>query len=177
MCSNPPRFLNSIKIYVPIKKTNWNTTISSFFVSNVIKHSLSSVNSIWSSARSHLPKTVYDFTIRQINNSLPAYKIWQWRGLSQNPDCFFCLNPESLLHIVAGCQDYLDRVTWGQDSIFNVIANSLQPVINDRSSLYADVNGFLSPSIITGENYLLFLILMTKCLYVLELTVRFQSNL
>lgn len=126
MCSNPPRFLNSIKIYVLIKKTNWNTTISSFFVS---KHSLSSVNSIWSSARSHLPKTIYDFTIRQINNSLPAYKIW--RGLSQNPDCFFCFNPETLLHIVAGCQDYLDRVTWGQDSIFNVIANSLQPVIND----------------------------------------------
>ena len=174
MCSNPPRFLNSIKIYVPIKKTNWNTTISSFFVS---KHSLSSVNSIWSSARSHLPKTIYDFTIRQINNSLPAYKIWQWRGLSQNPDCFFCLNPESLLHIVAGCQDYLDRVTWGQDSIFNVVTNSLQPVINDRSSLYADVNGFLSPSTITGENYLLFLILMSKCLYVLELTARFRFNL
>ena len=52
-------------------------------------------------------------------------------------------------------------------------------VINVHSSLYADVNGFLNPSIITGENYcpdLLFLI-QSKCLYVLELTVGFESNL
>ena len=40
-------------------------------------------------------------------------------------------------------------------------------------------NGFLNPSIITGDNYrpdLLFLI-QSKCLYVLELTVGFESNL
>ena len=46
---------------------------------------------------------------------------------------------------------------------------SLQPIINVHSSFYADVNGFLNPSIITGENYrpdLLFLI-HSKCLYVL----------
>ena len=44
---------------------------------------------------------------------------------------------------------------------------------------YADVNGFSSPSIITGENYrpdLLFLI-QSKCLYIVELTVGFESNL
>ena len=38
------------------------------------------------------------------------------------------------------------------DSILNFIAKSLQPVINVHSSHYADVNGFLNPSIITGEN-------------------------
>ena len=100
-------------------------------------------------------------------------------GLSQSPDCSLCLNPESLLHVVAGCQQYLDRFTWRHDSILNFIAKSLQPVINVHSSLYVDVNGFLNPSIITGENYrpdLLFLI-QSKCLYVLELTVGFESNL
>ena len=59
------------------------------------------------------------------------------------------------------------------------IAKSLQPVINVHSSLYAGVNGFLNPSIIAGENYrpdFLFLI-QSKCLYVLELTVGFESNL
>ena len=56
---------------------------------------------------------------------------------------------------------------------------SLQRVINVHSSLYADVNGFLNPSIIAGENChpdLLFLI-QPKCLYVLELTVGFKCNL
>ena len=81
--------------------------------------------------------------------------------------------------IITGCQQYLDRFTRRHDSILNFIAKSLQPVINVHSSLYADVNGFLNPSIITGENYrldLLFLI-QSKCLYVLELTVGFESNL
>ena len=100
-------------------------------------------------------------------------------GLSQSPDCSFYLNPESLLHVVAGCQQYLDRFTWRRDSILNFIAKSLQPVINVHSSLYAKVNGFLNPSKITGENYrpdLLFLI-QSKCLYVLELTVGFESDI
>ena len=100
-------------------------------------------------------------------------------GLSQSPDCSFCLNPKSLLRIVAGCQHYLDRFTWRYDSILNFIAKSLQQVINVHSSLYTDVNGFLNPSVITGGNHrpdFLFLI-QSKSLYVLELTVAFESNL
>ena len=150
-----------------------------YYYYNVIKYSLSSVNSIWSEAESHLPKNIYNFTIRCINNSLPTRKNMARWGLSWSPDCSFCLNPESLLHVVAGCQQYLNRFTWRQDSILNFIAKSLQPVINVDSSLYADVNGFLNPSIITAENYrpdLLFLI-QSKCLYVLELTVGVESNL
>ena len=83
---------------------------------------------------------------------------------------------ESLLHVVAGCQQYLNCFTWRHDSIVNFIAKSLQPVINVHFSLYADVNGFLN---LPSENYrpdLLFLI-QSKCLYVLELTAGFESNL
>ena len=62
--------------------------------------------------------------------------------------------------------------------MLNFIAKSLQPVINVHSSLFADVNGFLTPSIITGENYRpdLFFLIQSKCLYVLELTVGFESD-
>ena len=58
------------------------------------------------------------------------------------------------------------------------IRNQQQHRLKSKSCLYADVNGFLNPSIITGENYrpdLLFLI-QSKCLYVVELTVGFESN-
>ena len=82
-------------------------------------------------------------------------------------------------HIVSGCQHYLNRFTWRHYSIFNYIANSLQPAINDRFLLYANVNGFSSPSIITHDNYRpdrLFLI-QSKCLWNLELTLGFESNL
>ena len=160
-------------------KVQHHLTSQGFFFSNVIKYSLSSVNSIWSEAQSHLPKNIYSFTIRYINNSLPTRMNMARWGLSQSPDFSFCLDPESLLHVVAGCQQYLDRFTWRHDSVLNFIAKSLQPVINVHSSLYADVNGFLNPSIITGENYRpdLLILIQSKCLYVLELTVGFESNL
>ena len=128
------------------------------------------------------PSLIYSrrfFTIRYIHNSLPTRKNMARWGLSQGPDCSFCLNSKSLLRIVAGSQHYLNRFTWRYDSILNFIAKSLQPAIDVHSSLYADVNGFLNPSIITGRNYrpdFLFLI-QSKCLYVLELTVGFESNL
>ena len=50
---------------------------------------------------------------------------------------------------------------------------------NDGSSLYADVSGFMIRSFITSDNDrpdLLFLI-QCKCLYILELTAGFESNL
>ena len=79
--------------------------------------------------------------------------------------------------MVAGCQSYLDRFTWRHNSILNFIANALESV--DETTLFADLHGFRSPSILTGETYrpdLLF-----SCpngtLYVVELTVGYESNL
>ena len=101
-------------------------------------------------------------------------------GLSQSPDCSFCLNPESLLHIVAGCQQYLNHFTWiGDTTQFLISLSSNFNQYYVHSSLNADVNCFLNPLIITGENYrpdFLFL-MQSKCLYVIELTVGLESNL
>ncbi len=105
--------------------------------------------------------------------------MFKW-NLTQSPDCSFCLKPESLLHVVAGCQHYLERFTWRHDSVVNFIATSLQPIIDSRSSLYADVNGYTSPSVVTGDSYrpdLLVHLQASDCLYVIELTVGFESNL
>lgn len=122
-----------------------------------------------------LPKNIYKFTILYINNSLPTRKEYYKWGLSQSPDCTFCLNPESLLHTVS----LVHHFTWSHDSILNFIANSLRPVINDGSSPYVDVNGSPSPSMISGGNFRpdrLFLI-QSRCLYILELTVGLEPNL
>ena len=53
-------------------KLQHHLTSKGFFVSIVIKISLSSVNSIWLEAQSHLPKNIYNFTVRYINNYLPT---------------------------------------------------------------------------------------------------------
>ena len=109
MFTNPLR--KFLKVSVLIKRINCSTTehlkVSfSRMLSSIHCHLL-----ILFGQRSHLPKNIYNFTIRYFNNSLPTRKnIARW-GLSLSPDCSFCLNPESLLHIVAGCQQYLDRFT------------------------------------------------------------------
>ena len=147
------------------------------FFSSIMKFSLSQVNTIWSSCQSKLPKNIFNFTIRYINNSLPTRRNMTKWGLSPSIECSFCLLPESLLHVVAGCKFYLDRFTWRHDSILNFIANTLQS--SQSSTMYVDLPGFISPSVVTGDKYRPDLLLTTKdnCLYILELTVGYETNL
>ena len=114
-----------------------------------------------------------------INNALPTRKnLLKW-GLSSTSDCSSCLQPETLLHVVAGCKTYLDegRYTWRHDSVLNFLASTLSAIQN--STLYVDLPGFMNPSAVTGDSFRpdLLLTIGKKCLYILELTVGFESNL
>ena len=151
------------------------------FFSNIIKNSTLAFNSLWSSVQSKLPKGIFNFTVRYINNSLPTRKnLVKW-GLSSSPDCSFCSCPcpESLLHVISGCKAYLDegRFTWRHNSVLNFITSSLLNV--ERSKLYVDLPGFISPSVITGDQLRpdLLLAIENKVLYILELTFGFETNL
>ena len=147
------------------------------FFAHASKFSLSRFNAIWSAAQSNLPKNIFNFTIRYINNSLPTRKNLSRWGLASNIECSFCLYPETLLHVVAGCQSYLERFTWRHNSILNFLAKTLQST--NVAQLYADLPGFKCPSIITGDTFRPDLLLLTpnKSLYVVELTVGFETNL
>ena len=81
------------------------------FFSHATNFSLSQFNSLWSSAQSKLPKNIFNFTIRYTNNCLPTRKNLAKWGIISSPDCSFCLCPETLMHVVAGCQSYLERFT------------------------------------------------------------------
>ena len=66
-------------------KLQHHLTSQGFFFSNVIKYSLSSVNSAWSEAQSHLPKNINNFTIRYGTLSTPSLHvktrtIWRQSG-------------------------------------------------------------------------------------------------
>ena len=126
-----------------------------------------------------MPQNIFNFIIRYLNNTLATQKNLKKWNLSQTSDCSFCFLPETLLHVVAGCKTYLEqgRYTWRHNSILNFLATSLKAV--NESTIYADIPGYLSPSIITGENLRPDLLLKTNnnYLYILELTVGFESNL
>ena len=148
------------------------------FFSSVTKFAFSQLNKVWSNAQSKLPKNIYTFTIRYINNSLPTRNnLTKW-GISSTSECGFCFNKESLLHVVAGCQPYLDRFTWRHNSILNFLAQTLQSI--NGYDLFADLPGFRTPSIITGDRFRPDLLLTSSnnsLLYIVELTVGYESNL
>ena len=140
---------------------------------------MTSLNSLWSSAQSKLPKNIFNFSIRYLSSSLAnRVTLYKWK-LSQSSDCSFCLCPESLLHVVAGCKSYLEegRYIWRHNSALHFVASTLQNVRN--SLLYADLPGFLSPCIITGDQMRpdMLLSIGKTTLYMIELTVGFETNL
>ena len=97
------------------------------FFSSILNNSTSTFNSLWSSVQSKLPKNIFNFTIRYINNTLPTRRNpSKWR-LSSTSDFSFCSSPETQLHIVAGCETYLNegRFTWRHDSVLNFLASTL----------------------------------------------------
>ena len=119
--------------------------------SSVTKFAFSQLNKVWSNAQSKLPKNIYTFKIRYINNSLPTRNNLAKWGISSTSECDFCFNKQSLLYVVAGCQSYLDRFTWRRNSILNFLAQTLQSI--NGYDLFADLPGFRTPSIITGDRF------------------------
>ena len=130
------------------------------------------------SLQSNLPTNIFNFTIRYLNNSLPTCKNFNLWKMSQSSDCQFCLLPETLLHVEAGCKVYREkgRYTWSHNAVLSSLATSLKVV--EEVSFYADIPGLPSPSIIIGNDLRPDLLLRTKenCLYILEFTMSFETN-
>ena len=123
-----------------------------FIISFLLEHSLKQLNSMWSKAQSKLPANIFNFSIKYLNNTLATRKnLYLW-DLSAAPDCSFCLQPESLLHIVAGCKTYLEqgRYTWRHNSALSFIAQTLQSI--NSAKLYVDLPGYFSPCTITSDS-------------------------
>ena len=83
-------------------KLHTQLTCQGSFFTNITKFSLSQLTKIWSACKSNLPKNIFNFTVRYINNSLPTRQNLARWGLSPTSDCSRCLAPETLLHVVAG---------------------------------------------------------------------------
>ena len=69
------------------------------------------------------------------------------------------------------------RHTWRHNSELQFIA--LTPQTIKGASLFVDLPGFASPSLITGDSLRpdLLLEVHNKCFYILELTIGYESNL
>ena len=111
-----------------------------------------STTSLWSTVQKNMPKNIFNFTLKNLLNSLATRKNLSKWCITQSSACSFCLQSETLQHIVLSCKYYLEqgRYIWRHDSVLNLIANTLSGL--QSCSLYADLPAFLSPSLITGDS-------------------------
>ena len=157
-----------------------NTLLSQGLVlSSILKFACNKTNSLWSTVQQSLPRNIFNFSIKYLNNTLPTRKnLCKW-SISQSSSCSFCLQSETLQHVVSSCSSYLDegRYTWRHNSVLLFLANTFSSF--KQCTVYADLPSFLSPSLITGESLRPDLLLLTKdkLLYILELTIGFETNI
>ena len=140
---------------------------------------LLSTTSLWSNVHKNMPKNIFNFTLKYLSNNLATIKNLSKWFITQSPACSFCLQSETLQHIVSSCKSYLEqgRYTWRHDSVLNFIENTFPGL--QSCSLYADLPVFLSPSPITGDSLRPDLILIAKNndLYILEPTIGYETNI
>ena len=125
-----------------------------------------------------LPRGIYNFVIRYLNNTLPnATNTFKWKT-SNSQNYNHCHNPQTLGHIVGGCKTFLQekRYNWRHDSIILSLANLVPR--NVSTALYADIPGFSSPCVVTGEEQRPDIVIkINDSLWILELTVGFETNI
>ena len=148
-------------------------------MSSILKLSNLKVRGLWSTVQQNMPRNIFNFMIKCLNNTLPTNtNLHKW-SLLDSPSCSFCLSPETPQHVISSCNSYLadGRYTWRHNSVLLFLARSFSSLQN--CSLYADLPFFSSPSLITGDSLRpdLALISPDNSLYLLELTVGFETNI
>ena len=126
-----------------------------------------------------LPRNIFNVSVKYLNTTLPTRKnLYRW-ALSQSSKCCFCLQSKTLQHVVFSCKSYLDegRYTWRHNSVLLFLASTFSSL--SKCTVYADLPSFLSPCLIVGDYFRPDLLLLTdnKILYILELTVGFETNI
>ena len=135
----------------------------------------------WHATLDKLPKNIYNFATRYLNNTLPTLKnMLLWNKATSNL-CYSCLNVQSLQDIVSSCKVHLEqgRYTWRHNSVLKNLVEYLSSVKKDLS-FYADVDGFENPSIIAGLEVRPDMIIVNstiRAIYVIELTIGFETNI
>ena len=150
-----------------------------FIITSLPLHASSKTRDLWSTVQKNMPKNIFNFTIKYLNNTLATRKdLCKW-SLSSTSACSFCFQSETLQHIVSRCKSYLEDgiFIWRHNSVLLHLANSLSSFKN--TSLFADLPSFPPPSLVTGDSLRpdLVPILNIMSVYLLELTVGFESNI
>ena len=153
-------------------------TTQKLVIKSIRNHADDHFNIYWRKTINRLPKYIYNFVIRYLNNTLAnATNTFKWK-FRTNLYCNFCHARQTLGHDVGSCSVFLQekRYTWRHNSVMLNNANSIPR--NQNITLYVDLDMFALPSIISGDEQRPDMIIKrNNDLWILELSVGFETNL
>ena len=168
--------LKSIRLNLA-NKVKENLTTQGLVMRHVWDCVLSNTKTVWSSVQKAMPRNIFNYTIRYLNNTLPNMSNMQIWGYAENKMCPLCHDPQTLGHVVAGCNIALTqgRYTWRHNSVLKIIANTLS---RSCKSLYVDLPSFAFPCIVTRDQERPDIVIVQhKTVTLVELTVGFETNM
>ena len=144
-------------------------------VTELWKTALPKAKNYWFQTQHRLPRNIFCFTVRYMNNSLACLSNLARWGINTSPNCIFCREIQTTKHIVAGCTPCLDRYTWRHNSVLLNLAKFIEPIVK---KLYCDLPSYSSPEIVTGSSSRPDLLAIDEKnkRYVVELTVGHETN-
>ena len=121
--------------------TNLRHDLTGFVASSILKLTTRKIRGLWSSVQQNTPRNTFNFMIKYSNNTLPTKKNLHKWSLSDFPSCSFCLNPETLQHVVSSCNSYLanGRYTWRHNYVLLLLARSFSSL---QTALYTLISHF-----------------------------------
>ena len=99
-------------------KLNTQSAVIRFVWSEVLQSS----KNAWFAVQSNLSINLHNFAVCYLNNTLPHLSITYTWGLAETKLCPLCNNIHSLLHVVAGCAQSLDRYTRRHGSVLREVS-------------------------------------------------------
>ena len=147
-------------------------------VNSIWKHSNKASSIFWSKVITQLPKNIYNFCIRYVNNTLANNtNLHKW-GKAPSPLCSACNKPQTYGHVVAGCLVHLNEKRYNHRH-YSVLLNIVKSIKSSEvRRIYADLEGYISPSIISGEDKRPDIIIVERDkVYIVELTIGFETNI
>ena len=153
-------------------------TTQKLVIKSIWNHADNYFNIYWRKTINRLPKNIYNFVIKYLNNTLAnATNTFKWK-FRTNPYCNFCHVRQTLRHVVGSCSVFLreKRYTWRHNSVLLNIANSIPR--DQNITLYEDLDMFAWPGIISGDEQGPDIIIKrNNDWWILELSVGFETNL
>ena len=107
------QYKNTKKVLNAIQKDNESRIThelksQGFIISCILAHASFKTLFLWSIVQQNMPKNIFNFSIKYLNNTLATRKNFCKWSISQSSACSFCLQSESLQHVVSRCKSYLE---------------------------------------------------------------------